>query len=420
MSSLRAGFVGAGGFARFVADAMAGLPGIRPYAVTDLLASAADELASAHGLRVADGLDALLADPEVEVVIVTTPPSTHAPITLAALAAGQHVFCEKPLATTVPDARSVTRAAARTGRVVVVDHVLRHNPLLHAVVRLRDEVLGPVQRLLYENDASDEHLNEHHWFWDEATSGGIFIEHAVHAFDAAHWLLGSTPTRVQATAVRRAPGTGRDVVDLVSATFTHSGDGGGVLATHTHSFSHADRCERQLLRLDHGTAQTRVHGWIPVDADVDLWTDDRGVEAVLRLVEDVPALMTPRPHGTLEVGGPVQPTVSAHVERDAGSSYARARGRDLAVPHHVRIELSLGGPSATDAVYASAVRAGLADLVRCARTGEAPVVGTTTASAAVLAAAGATRAARTGHAVSLALPVPPPPAPVPSLTKDLK
>ena len=135
----------------------------------------------------------LLTDDGVDVVAVVAPPDRHAEITLAALDAGRHVLCEKPLATDLGSRTDRRGAAEASDRVLVVDHVLRYNPLLQALVLLQDELLGPVQRFSFENDASDEDLPPGHWFWDEAVSGGIFVEHGVHFFDAAHLLLGSTP-----------------------------------------------------------------------------------------------------------------------------------------------------------------------------------------------------------------------------------
>ncbi len=78
----------------------------------------------------------------------------------------------------------------------------------------------------------------------------------MHFFDAAHLLAGTLPEAVQAMSAAREDGT----VDLVSATTRHPG---GLLAGFTHGFSHADRCERQLMRLDHGTAEVRVDGLDP-------------------------------------------------------------------------------------------------------------------------------------------------------------
>ena len=92
----------------------------------------------------------------------------------------------------------------------------------------------------------------------------------MHFFDAAAMLI-DRPAHLGPGQCRPASA---GPVDLVSATVTHGQD---VLATHTHGFTHAHRCERQLMRLDHGTAEVRVEGWIPVHAVVDAWTDDAGV-----------------------------------------------------------------------------------------------------------------------------------------------
>ena len=359
-------------------------------AVTDRDREAAAVLAKAHAAQAFDSLDDLLAAEDVDVVVVATPPASHASIATQVLRSGRHVFCEKPLATGQDELDELVAAATAGPGVLVVDHVLRFNPLLAGVARLQDEILGPPQRFLFENDASDEDLDDGHWFWDARQSGGIFVEHGVHFFDAAAMLIGRPATAVQATAATRAD-TG--LTDLVSATVRHGDD---VLATHTHSFTHAHRCERQLMRLDHGTAETRVEGWIPVDAVVDLWTDDAGVT----LCEALPG----RTADLLDVpgfrlGGDARVTVD--VRRDAGSSAARGRGHDLVVPHHVRIHLTLGGPAAKAAVYAESVRAAMTDLVHAVRTGSTPRSGIHTGAAATTLALTATRAAELQQSVNL-------------------
>jgi predicted dehydrogenase len=326
-------------------------------------------------------------------VVVATPPAAHAGAVVAALDAGRHVFCEKPLVTTAADLGDVEAAAGRSDAVLVVDHVLRHNPILRAVERLEEALLGRPHRFLFENDASDEDLDPGHWFWDERRSGGIFVEHGVHFFDAATMLVGRPPTAVQATTAARpaAPGVGDSgPVDMVSATLRHGDD---VLATHTHSFTHAHRCERQLMRLDHGAAETRIEGWIPVVATVDLWTDDEGVATCAALGR-----------GLLDVEGfrlSPRAAVDVRVEREAGPMAARGRGLDLLTPHRVRIDLTLGGHEAKGEVYAESVRAAMADLARCAATGDRPRSGLAEAAAAVSTALAATEAARTGTTVHL-------------------
>ncbi len=383
------GVVGAGGFARFLAGAVADLPDVRVVAVADSDASRAAALANAVGARAVTRWEDLLIDPEVAVVAVMTPPSSHATIVRAALEAGRHVLCEKPLATDAAAAAEVCAAAERSGRVLVVDHVLRYNPLLRALCRLQGSLLGPLQRFAFENDASDEDLDATHWFWQESTSGGIFVEHGVHFFDAAHLLAGTLPEVVQAMSAWRGDGT----VDLVSATTRHRG---GLLASFTHGFTHAHRCERQLMRLDYGTAEVRVEGWIPVRAVLDLWTDDAGADVAAELPHRATELFAVDGYRLGE-----DAAITVRVRRAAGPTTAVSRGSTHVVPHHVRAELTLGGAPAKERVYAECVRAVVADLVRCVATGAVPQSGVREGWAAVVVADAARRAAADGTTINL-------------------
>ena len=389
------GLVGAGGFATFLAGATASLPNVAVRAVADSRPDAAADLARVHGARVASSWRDLLDDDTVDAVVVATPPAGHAEIARAALEAGKHVFCEKPLALDDADARDLVATVERTGRVLVVDHVLRYNPLLRALGRLRGALLPAVQRFCFENDASDEDLGPDHWFWDESVSGGIFVEHGVHFFDAAALLLDREPTSVHAVAARRADGP----VDLVSATVVHGED---TLATHTHSFTHAHRCERQLMRLDCGSTEVRIEGWIPVHAVIDAWTDDAG----LRVADELPDRMAE----LLDVPGfRLGPAAAIHTasRRDAAPSVARGRGVTLEVPHHVRVELTLGGHDAKPQAYAESVRAAFTDLVARIADGGRPQSGAREGAAAVAVATAATRSARHGRAEAISpIPVP--------------
>jgi predicted dehydrogenase len=379
MTDLGLGLVGAGRFATFIADATTDLPGLAWRGVADPDADAARALAGRLDVRPVDGWRQLLDDPTVDALVVASPPATHAEIVRAALQARRHVFCEKPLATSVAEARDLAELADEQQRVLVVDHVLRYNPLLRALLPLRETLLGPVQRFCFENDASDEDLHPEHWFWDESRSGGIFVEHGVHFFDAAAMLVDRPATSVQASVARR---TADAPPDLVSATVTHAPD---VLATHTHGFSHAHRCERQLMRIDFGNAEVRVEGWIPVEGVIEAWTDDAGVAAAEALPGNAPEGLV----------------VVPEITRDADAPTARGRGRSLTIPHHVRIRLSLGGHAAKLDVYAASVRAAVADLVHCAGSGGTPASNGWTAAAAVGVAEAATTAASTGRTVEL-------------------
>jgi predicted dehydrogenase len=383
-TTLGVGVVGAGRFGQFVASVAATLPETCVVGVTDTDLVQARRLAECHRADVAADPAGLLGDDKVDAVVIATPPNTHASLSLQALAAGRHVFCEKPLALTEAEAATVRDAAVASGRSFVVDHVLRYNPVLAALRRLHDAgVLGAVQRFAFENDAADEDLPRGHWFWDDATSGGILLEHGVHFFDAAAMLIGAPAQRVQAIGTRRADGR----TDTVVCTVAHAG---GALATHAHGFSHAHRAERQLMRLDYGLAEARVHGWIPLRAELDVWTDR--VDVFERIAVDAGDLLavpgiTPSGHESIDVAA----------ERDVAPADARARGVPCRAPHHVSIRIDLGGPERKPAVYRDSVAAALLDLVSCAQTGSTPQADVDAGHTAVQVAAAGTAALRDGH-----------------------
>jgi len=87
--------------------------------------SAATEFGAAHAT---DSFEAMLADDAVDVIVVATPPRLHRPMAIAALEAGKHVICEKPLALNVSEAEEMTAAAANSGCVAVLDHEQRYLP----------------------------------------------------------------------------------------------------------------------------------------------------------------------------------------------------------------------------------------------------------------------------------------------------
>lgn len=119
----RVGMVGAGpGVAALHAPTLARVADeFRLVHVSDGGSGRADEVASRFGARSSRGTDDLLADPEVEVVAICSPPAEHAGQIRAALAAGKRaIFCEKPVATTAEDARDVLAACADAGVLLVI------------------------------------------------------------------------------------------------------------------------------------------------------------------------------------------------------------------------------------------------------------------------------------------------------------
>lgn len=112
MKSIRIGIVGTGGMANAHADAFKSIPGVTLAACVDVVPGRAEAFAAKHGIkRAATDLDGLLA--EVDAVSVVTPDRFHAEPSLAILAAGKHLLCEKPLTTTLAEAKAVAKAARK-------------------------------------------------------------------------------------------------------------------------------------------------------------------------------------------------------------------------------------------------------------------------------------------------------------------
>ena len=151
---------------------------------------AARAAALRFGIPDIEDVDKLLARDDIDLIYIATPPFLHYPQAMAALEAGKHVICEKPLAMTVDQADDMVGEARKHDRLLLANLMQRYNPVYDAVSRLiQSKSLGEPLHGYFENYASDENLPPDHWFWDRSKSGGIFIEHGVHFFDMfAGWL----------------------------------------------------------------------------------------------------------------------------------------------------------------------------------------------------------------------------------------
>jgi predicted dehydrogenase len=111
---LRVGVIGCGMIGRRYVEHSAAYDAWRPVACADLDTAGADAFAAEFGLR-AEPVDALMADPDVDLVLNLTPPAAHAPLVRAALDAGKHVYTEKPLAATADAGRKLVAEAQQRG-----------------------------------------------------------------------------------------------------------------------------------------------------------------------------------------------------------------------------------------------------------------------------------------------------------------
>ena len=128
MVDLGIGVIGCGRIARVHAEAYHKVAGGRLVVCTDAIDEVAARFAADFGLETTPGVASLLEHTDVDAVIVATPNSFHADLTIAALEAGKHVFCQKPIALTVEEAEKVEAVSAANDRVLQYGFVLRFTP----------------------------------------------------------------------------------------------------------------------------------------------------------------------------------------------------------------------------------------------------------------------------------------------------
>jgi predicted dehydrogenase len=193
MDTARLGIVGLGWFGGVLADS-ARASGVAE--VVSCFARSADTraaFAERHGCRAVDRLEEMLADPEVDGVVVATPHSTHTEIAVAAAEAGKHVFVEKPLTLTVADAKRVGEAAAHAGVAVQVGHNRRRQPANRRIKAMIDAgELGTVLQLDGMHTAAGGHKPDlPAWRKNpsECPFGGMTAL-GVHTVDTFHYFVG--------------------------------------------------------------------------------------------------------------------------------------------------------------------------------------------------------------------------------------
>ena len=143
--------------------------------------------------RSASSYEELLADPEIDGVVITTPNDTHRDVIVRALEAGKAVYVDKPIAHTLEDAMAIDAAVASTGRVFAVGHSARRLAGHREIKRWYTEgKLGEIS--LVEANFSNERgleLNENTWrFYAAKSPGGALIQLGVHHADNLQYLLG--------------------------------------------------------------------------------------------------------------------------------------------------------------------------------------------------------------------------------------
>ena len=181
---------------------------------------------------------ALIADPAVDVVSITTPNALHAPMAVAALEAGKHVWCEKPMAPTLADSERMAAAARASGRVAILGYNYIQSPAVRFIGKLlRDGAIGRLNHFRIEMDEDYLADAEAPFSWrSEAGAGyGALDDFAVHPLSLISTLIGLPSA----------------VFGEMSKPYPDRPDGGGRRAVETFDIATA------LLRMEDGVVGER-------------------------------------------------------------------------------------------------------------------------------------------------------------------
>jgi predicted dehydrogenase len=200
------GFAGLGVLGGAMLEHIHKIPELRVAAVQDvkveLAASMAERYATPHFQRFED----LLAFPEVEAIVISTPNVFHVPQARAALTAGKAVLVQKPLATSAADARAILDLAASNGQIMFVDYSYR---LLETMMVLRQALpeVGPVRSVSAAFGNPHAPSPDRGWFLNpDLSGGGALIDMGVHLLDALLWVFQPRRAALQRATLESTPG----------------------------------------------------------------------------------------------------------------------------------------------------------------------------------------------------------------------
>ena len=189
---LKIGIIGVGGISEYHIEAYRNNPEVELYAFCDINPETLKKKCEKHGItRLYTDINEFLALEEMDAVSVCTWNNGHNPCTVAALKAGKHVLCEKPMAMSKAEAEEMKKAAEESGKLLMIGFVRRHGNDCGVIKEFIDK--GDLGELYYAKATYlRRHGNPGGWFGDKSRSGGgPLIDLGVHVIDLVRYLMGN-------------------------------------------------------------------------------------------------------------------------------------------------------------------------------------------------------------------------------------
>jgi len=274
---LRVGVIGTGFGSQVQIPAFQAHPRAEVVAVSSHTPGKAAKIAQRFGVRQAFDRYQDLAAADLDLVSITAPPALHHPMSLAALAAGRHVLCEKPMALDAREAAEMLERAEAREVLHVIDHELRFNPNRRKIKVLIDEgFIGQPRHALITVVGAGRSDPAHPWTWwsDRSTGGGVLGAQGSHQVDLLRFWLGDivAVSGTIETYVRERPADGRSrsVTSDDFTTFSLRFATGAIASVLLSSVASHGEGPRAELWGDQGTLR--------LDGQEHLWGARRGGE----------------------------------------------------------------------------------------------------------------------------------------------
>lgn len=253
---MKVGVIGLGSWGREILNTLAVVPQAEVAAICDTYPAYVRRAASLAPTAVqTPDYQTILANKDIKAVVVATPTHKHKDVTLAALKAGKHVYCEAPMASAIEEAKAIALAAkAAKQQVFQAGLQLRADPQRHFLVPfIRSGAIGNwlscraqfhKKQSWRATSPKPEREKELNWRLSKETSSGLVGELGVHLIDQATWFINAQPLAVSGFSTLALWKDGRDVPDTIKAIVEYPG---GIVMTYDATLANSFDAEYSMF-----------------------------------------------------------------------------------------------------------------------------------------------------------------------------
>lgn len=200
---VRVGILGTGTMGRTHASSYQQIQDVQIAAFADEDEHKGRETAQQFNARFEKSADSLISNSNIDIIDICLPTTLHKEYVAKTLKAGKHIFCEKPIARTLPDAEEIANLVEKSKSTFMVGHVCRFFPDIVTIKNLLEQ--GKVGKVGVARSSRAGHYPQgaRDWYGTPSLSGGVILDMIIHDFDFMNWFFGK-PKRVFARGLYKS------------------------------------------------------------------------------------------------------------------------------------------------------------------------------------------------------------------------